>query len=167
MQHSKQTLLQQLYENHFFELKHFIQKHWSKEQLEAEDLVQEAFLRFADYPQFENVQNPRAFLFQTVSNLAIDRYRQHNHRSQYLDADVELEEVNTVISPQVEVEQQQLLQQFTQRLHQLQPLQRHAFILYRLEGLSHAEIAKRLGISVRSSERYVMQAAQFLLAERD
>ena len=166
MQNTKHVFLNRLYQEHFSELKAFIQKHWSKEQQDAEDLAQEAFLRFAEYPQLESVQNPRAFLFQTLSNLAVDQYRKTQTRRQYLETEIELETINTfhVISPESEVEQQHILQQFTARLNQLPALQRHAFILYRLEGLSHAEIAKRLGISQRSSERYVMLVAQHLLA---
>jgi len=38
-------------------------------------------------------------------------------------------------------------------------------VLYRLEGCSHAEIANRLGISVRCSERYVMLAVQHISAK--
>ncbi|MGZ8172075.1 MULTISPECIES: sigma factor-like helix-turn-helix DNA-binding protein [Methylobacter] len=36
--------------------------------------------------------------------------------------------------------------------------QTEPFVLYRIEGCSHAEIAVRLGISVSSSERYVKYA---------
>ena len=48
-------------------------------------------------------------------------------------------------------------------LQELPEIPRNAFLLNRIEGLSHAEVAKRLGISVRNSERYLSIAMRHLL----
>ena len=164
MHNSKQRFFNETYQKHLHELKAFIQKRWPKEQ-DVDDLVHEAFLRFAQYPEMELIQNPRAFLFQTASNLAIDGYRQKQSRKAYFETKVEVEEIidRESLSPESHWENQQALNQFTTSLNQLPKLQRHAFLLFRLEGLSHAEIALRLGISTRCSERYVMMAAQHLI----
>ena len=44
----------------------------------AEDLTQEVFLRLWQSPPDEAVRNPRAFIFQTVHNLAVDHLRKQH-----------------------------------------------------------------------------------------
>src|ERR1700734_190159 len=46
-----------------------------RSQEEAEDLIQEAFLRLHEYCRTTEVRNEEAFLTRTVSNLAINEYR--------------------------------------------------------------------------------------------
>jgi RNA polymerase sigma-70 factor (ECF subfamily) len=43
---------------------------------------------------------------------------------------------------------------------------RAAFVLHRFEELSYAEIARRLGVSVSSIEKYISQALKELTAAR-
>jgi RNA polymerase sigma factor (sigma-70 family) len=47
-------------------------------------------------------------------------------------------------------------------LAELPPLCRDAFLLNRVEELTHAEIAARLGVSVRTIERYMVKAWEHL-----
>lgn len=57
---------------------------------------------------------------------------------------------------------QEALEQFTDLLEQLPELQRHAFVLFRIEGLSHEEVAGRLGLSVSNSVRQVTAAMRYM-----
>lgn len=41
----------------------------------AEDVVQEAFIKFTEFVNRGDVRHPFAFLFRTVRNLAVDRWR--------------------------------------------------------------------------------------------
>ena len=47
-------------------------------------------------------------------------------------------------------------------LSKLPPLCRDAFLLNRIEELSHAEIAARLGVSVRTIDRHIARAWEHL-----
>jgi RNA polymerase sigma-70 factor (ECF subfamily) len=47
-------------------------------------------------------------------------------------------------------------------LDEAPPLQRSAFLLYRLSGCTYAEIAARLGVSPTSAARYVVAMADRL-----
>ena len=47
-------------------------------------------------------------------------------------------------------------------LRELPPLCRAAFLLNRIEDLTHAEIAARLGVSVRTIDRYMVKAWEHL-----
>ena len=47
-------------------------------------------------------------------------------------------------------------------LSELHPLCRDAFLLNRIEDLTHAEIAARLGVSVRTIDRHMVKAWEHL-----
>jgi RNA polymerase sigma-70 factor (ECF subfamily) len=48
-------------------------------------------------------------------------------------------------------------------LEELDERTRDAFILHRLEGMKHAEIARLLGVSVSSVEKYIIKALARLM----
>ena len=150
--------LQTLFVQHAHEISAYVRGRWPKEQ-DVNDIVQDAFLRLSQYPEPETIQNPRAFLFQTAANLTVDRHRRRETRERHDEPEAEIDAVaDPDLSPELYWQTQQQLQQFAVWLEELPELRRHAFVLYRLEGCSHAEIAARLGISVR----YVMTAMQHI-----
>lgn len=65
---------------------------------------------------------------------------------------------SSVPSPETAAEDGQQLDRLRAVLAGLPPLCRHAFLLNRLDGLTHAEIATRLGISQKTVERYIIKA---------
>lgn len=154
--------LQQLFSQYAHEVSAFIRSRWPKEP-DVADIVQETFLRLSQYSDPDTIQNHRAFLFQTANNLVIDRHRRRDTKERYDDGDVEIERLaDPNPSPEQHWQTQQQLELFSLWLDELPELRRHAFVLYRIEGCSHKEIAARLGISVRCSERYVMLAMQHI-----
>ncbi len=129
----------------------------------AADIVQDAFLRYAAMgsqaltPQV--VQRPRFFLWRIVTNLILDRQRQRARRGLHGDiAGVE----DALADPQPLPEQQaadaQRLNRLRQALQDLPPNCRDALLLNRVEGLGHAQIAARLGVSASMVSKYIMQA---------
>lgn len=138
----------------------------------AEDLVQEAYMRLLQHPDPASIDNPRAFLFRTTSNLTVDHHRRQMLEARY-QPDVYTVEADLVAEiakvpgnqppPETLASQHQELDRLRSMLDELPELPRHAFMLNRIEGLSHQEIGKRLGISDRSSERYVGIALRHLL----
>lgn len=145
----------------------FLRKRWPREQ-DIADIVQESFLRLSNYPNPDTIQNPRAFLFQTAANLAVDRHRRDKVRGRYHsygEEDTASAIADSKPNPEHFWEQHEALARFSIWLEELPELQRHAFVLFRIEGLSHAEIGRRLGVSVSSSERYV-RAAMLHISKR-
>lgn len=137
----------------------------------AEDLVQEAYLRLLQHPDPESIENVRAFLFRTTSNLSIDLYRRQMLETRYrfepapdLENDREISGItSTTPAPETQISQQQELELLSEMLQELPEVTRYVFVLKRIEGLSHSEIAKRLGISERNSERHLAIALRHLL----
>lgn len=138
----------------------------------AEDLVQEAFIRLLQHPNPESIDNLRAFLFRTTSNLTIDHYRRQQLEARYrpgesltdFDLDTEVSKV-ALQMPSLENQMYaiQELESLCHLLNELPEISRYAYVLNQVEGLTYADTAKRLGISKRSCERHVASAMRYLL----
>jgi len=125
---------------------------------EAEDLTQEVFLRLARRLDVESVDNPEAFLFRTAVNLLRDRSRRGKTAASHLDEMTYRGAAVEELSPERVVEGRQSLASVLRALDELDGRTRDAFILHRLEGMRHAEIAALYGVSVSSVEKYIIKA---------
>lgn len=124
---------------------------------DAADLAQDTFVRVLLKPERIELHTPRAFLRVIARGLVIDHWRREELERAYLDAIAHLPEAEV---PSAEARQSilQLLENIARLLDGLKPKVRSAFLLAQCEGLPHAQIAKQLGVSVRSVERYVAEA---------
>jgi RNA polymerase sigma factor (sigma-70 family) len=129
---------------------------------EAEDLTQEVFLRLSRRLDVEQVDNPEAFLFRTAVNLLRDRSRRGKTAASHLDEMAYRGAAVEELSPERVVEGRQSLASVLRALDELDERTRDAFILHRLEGMRHAEIAALYGVSVSSVEKYIIKALAHL-----
>jgi RNA polymerase sigma factor (sigma-70 family) len=134
---------------------------------EAEDLVQEAFVRLQVYcKEGGTVREPEAFLVRTVLNLAIDA-RRRDRRDLYENQSVEdLYLVDLSPSPDEVFAAEQRLLKIRCSLNRLSERTQEVFFLHRLEGFSYAEIAQRLRVSVSAVEKHIASAVATLAMER-
>ena len=134
-------------------LQRFLRRCWPG--VSAEDITQDSFARLCAVDP-DSVESPRAYLFRTARNLAI------NERKRAALVDIELVGDPSMLSQAVEApdpEQQviagEMLTRLYEALHALPERQRVAIVLFKLEGRSYKEIGQRLGVSPRTVERYV------------
>jgi RNA polymerase sigma-70 factor (ECF subfamily) len=128
---------------------------------DAEDLIQEAFLRLQVYCREHTVEKPEAFLVRTALNLSIDRAR--HDRSQPVDYVIEkLTLVDPSPSPDAVYAGQKRLLHWKKGMAALSPRRREVFLLNRLEGYSFPQIAEKLGISLSMVEKHAARAVLFL-----
>ena len=129
---------------------------------DAEDIVQEAWVRLASYEREQVVEKPEAFLMQTALNLAIDE-----HRGRVVHGEqVVLEEVILVDeSPPVEsiVLARERMQRVAHCLGRLTDKNREIFLAHRLDGLTYREIADRHGLSTSTVEKHIAKATLQLI----
>lgn len=130
---------------------------------DAADLAQDAFAQWLGWREGRPVEQPRAFLFQIARNLLRDHWRRQRVCPRNEDgADAEqllggmVDERQT--SPQEQFEQQQRLCSLAQALEDLPPRRREAFVLHKFDGLSQAEVARRMGISLSMVEKHIASA---------
>ena len=131
---------------------------------DAEDLIQEAFLRLHIYCQTHEVREQEAFLVRTVQNLSVDSQRRA-HRNLYVDDPVEaLPLLDIRLQPDEDVAVQQRLEQVRAVLDALKPRTREVFLMHRIEGYSSAQIAERFEISVSAVEKHIARAVLALMS---
>lgn len=130
---------------------------------DAADLAQDAFTQWLDWRDRENVQQPRAFLFQIARNLLRDHWRRQQSRPQICEDVDSVQALEAVpdeqgASPLEKVEQQQRLHLLARALDDLSPRRREAFVLHKFDGLSQAEVAERMGVSLSMVEKHIASA---------
>lgn len=122
----------------------------------AEDLSQDTFVRLLGRERLDTPREPRAFLLTIAKGLLFDHFRRAALEQAYL---AELQQLP--VSEQPSPEQVQLiledLRAIDALLGQLSSKARQAFLLNRLDGLSHSEIAQHLGVSVPRVRQYLAQ----------
>ena len=106
----------------------------------------------------EPIAQPRAFLYRTALNLVIDGHRRSSLRQAEPLEVLDSEERFYSPSPQLLMDQDQRLDMLQKALAELPAACRECFLLRKIEGLSHPEIAERLGVSRSVVEKHIVNA---------
>ena len=121
---------------------------------DAEDLVQEAWVRLACYSRDRSVEQPEAFLMRAAINLSIDAHRASRSRGESVVLD---DIVLADTSPGVEAIAlaRERATRLSGCLHQLNARTRDILLAHRVDGLSYQEIARKHRISVSAVEKHM------------
>lgn len=115
---------------------------------QADDVVQDAYVKVAETTGIFHIKQPLAYLFQLVRNLAIDRYRQLVLESRFFAGEDEGLHVPAVSgTPEAVAVNKQELRLVADALARQPERTRRAFELYRLGGHTQREVADQLGVS--------------------
>lgn len=142
-------------------LRYFIRRGLT--HLDAEDAVQDVFVRLSRSPDLATLEHAEAYLFKTAASVAIDRHR--SVVAKYERGHIAYDEsLHAVADHSVEriVEGRQELSRLIASLEQLPERTRNVVVLARLERMSHIEIARRLGISISTVERRLAKGMAYL-----
>lgn len=124
---------------------------------QAEDALQNVFMRlWQNREQLNDVDNVNAYLFRMAQNDIIDASRKFVRRQRFLSEaftdDVSANNpLKDILSAEVE-------NKFKEAVDQLTEQQRRVFLMRREQGMSHADIARQLGISTETSESTMKRA---------
>lgn len=146
-----------MFERYYRELLSFLSGKVS-DRATAADMTQESFVRvYAAQQAGSTIRNPRALLYATARNLVTDHFRRAGVRSEEVSADeVQIEADDCTgpraFEPETVLASKQGLEAMIETIDSLAPRCREAFILYKFDGLSYAEVARQMGISVRTVE---------------
>jgi RNA polymerase sigma factor (sigma-70 family) len=124
---------------------------------EADDLVQEAWIRLAVYERDNAVAEPEAFLMRAALNLSIDEQRSRAARGEHVLVD-ELRLVDTAPGTEATVLARERLARLVICLGQLGEKTRTLYLEHRIDGMSYLQIAQKHGISVSAVEKHVARA---------
>jgi RNA polymerase sigma factor (sigma-70 family) len=139
---------------------------------EAEDLVQDLYIKLQGMDGAMEVRAPVALLFRMASNLMVDQVRSAQ-RSARRDGQWRRETRDSlggedVVSGPTADEMlisRERARQLAQAVSELPPQMGRAFRLHKLEGLSQAQTAEAMGVSRKMIEQHI-QAAVRRLTER-
>lgn len=134
-----------------------------RDRASAEDLVQEAWLRFASATsQAVQISHPTSYLYSIVRNLARDWLRRTSN-SVALPSTSEVMEAVPSDAPSAEriLYFRDELRVFDAVLSELPERTQRALILYRYEKWTLQEIADELGVSVARVHTLIKQAMMF------
>jgi RNA polymerase sigma factor (sigma-70 family) len=132
--------------------------------VEAEDLFQEAFVRYEQCRRHGTLVNPTGFLLRAATNCAIDAYRKRRYLSAqpfeiacraHVDPTPAIDEILTA---------RDRLGRVLQGLERLGARTREVFLMHRLDGHKHQQIAAALGISRSAVEKHIAKADAFLVS---
>jgi len=134
----------------------------------AADLAQESYARvLAVQESGEPIAEPRALLYRTARNLVIDQYRRSEVRGTYAategDAATDAADWTAgpeALEPEVAAMSSQTVDALLAAIGELPLRCREAFILHKFDGLSQAEVARQMGISVTMVERHIKLGMQ-------
>jgi RNA polymerase sigma factor (sigma-70 family) len=150
--------IEHLFQKHRHELARTIYRIVRCEQAAA-DLVQETYVRFLNMARSASISFPRALLFRTAKNLAIDHIRKGKFES-HGDDTIGLVPDRPSEAPSAEqaLSDKQRFQIFLAAVDSLPPRCREAFLLHRVHECSYREIAHRLSITESAVEKLIMRS---------
>ena len=132
---------------------------------DAVEVAQEAYIRLIRRKNLKDIDCFQSFLFRTATNISIDLQRQRARQaknfasSKFLLGDID------EITPERTLNARQKISALKEVLEDLPPKCREAFMLYKFKNLEHAEIAKKMGLSVSSVRKYIARGLTFCIHE--
>jgi len=152
----------------FIENESFIKKFLARffyQPQDIEDVAQEAYLRAYVAEQSKHIERPKAFLFRVAKNIALNKLGKKSQQITDYIEDLGGSEVIQGTSNVVdELEAEQALGLYCEAVATLPDKCRQVFLLRKVHGLTHKEIAQRMSLSVSSIEKYLFKG---VLACRD
>ncbi|AZP70046.1 sigma-70 family RNA polymerase sigma factor [Pseudomonas poae] len=137
-----QQQLHLLYRDHHGWLQGWLRKRLGDRE-HAADVAQDTFLRLLVSGRFPGDKESRSYLAQIARNLVIDQWRRLRIERAYLESIALILET---------------LMQIDAMLDRMPDNVRRAFMLSQFEGLSYAQIAERLDVTVSSVQKYMTRA---------
>lgn len=126
---------------------------------DAEDVIQEAYLRVLRYSMDHGVEDMERLLFSAAKNLAVDSLRRRRTRDKTATSYAALEaDTQTCPALDEQLYVQQRLSSVEAAVALLPERCREVFLLHRVQRLSYSQIAARCGISASAVEKNIARA---------
>lgn len=140
-------------------LRRFLSRKLRNAAADAPDLFQEIFVRLLQAKDPETIRNPQAYLY-TIAGHVLQQFTQRRASAAEV-GNPSSELPSTAADPADEADLQQQLAQIGHALEAFSPRAYATLVMYRCEGLTLAEIGKRLGVSTQMARKYLMRAIVF------
>lgn len=132
----------------------------------AEDVVQDAFLRFSE-PTTQPLEQPVAYLYRIVRNLALDAVRRKGTETRQQQSPPQWMQPGHLLSPEQQVLDHDDVSRVAATFAQLPEQTRIAVEMHRLGGYTLQQIASHLNISLSMAHRLIRDAVVHLASSID
>ena len=129
----------------------------------ASDIAQDVFLKVWEKREQLNNSNLKALLYKIANEIIISNYRKEKSRNNYEQSIILHNQLT--LSPEDEMLYNDFVSSYTKALEEMPEIQRVVFLMSRNDDLKYYEIAERLGVSVKTVEKRISAAIQFLKKE--
>lgn len=157
----QESIFSRLYEKHAKNLRDFLYYKFG-EDLNPEDNMQEAFVKLWKKCRDIPPKKAKSFLFTVANNQMLNEAKHKKVVLKYQKHEKSHEDAQ---DPQFLMEENEYLKKYQAALSTLTPAQRTAFLLNRIEGKRHKEIAEMLNISSKAVEKRIYGAMKKLRKE--
>lgn len=128
----------------------------------ATELLQEVFIVvWQKHPLIDPTRSFRSYIFKIADNLAIDLFRKANRNTQLLNRLLDAS-IDHYTHTEERLEQKESAFLLQQAVDALPPQQKMVFTLCKLEGKSHDEVGRLLGISPSTVNNHIVKATRSL-----
>lgn len=145
----------------FSETKAMLLRH-GRSSHDADDLMQDAYLRLSHFSKENRVENPKALFMKTAFNLSIDAHRLRQGRGDEVSPE-EVELVDTQPSVEAGVLGRECIERIDVCLGRLPERTRQMVLDYHVGGLTYEEIAQNHGLNT-STVHHQVSTAMFKIA---
>jgi RNA polymerase sigma-70 factor (ECF subfamily) len=155
----EEAIFNELFKAHSKDLHSFLYYKYGKAN-NPEDLVQEAFLKLWNNCHKVTADKARSFLFTVANNQMLNELSKAKTALIYAQ---EKPKRHSSESPEFILEENEYMNRLQAAIESLTEEQRVTFLLNRVEGKKHKEIAEMLGISSKAVEKRIYTALKKIM----
>jgi RNA polymerase sigma-70 factor (family 1) len=154
-----EAVFDRAFRQYYAPLCHYAMRLTNGDRDEAEDLVQQSFVKLWERRQTLDIAwSIRSYLYKMVHHAALNRIRHEQIKQKHQQHSTALETPH--IAP--EETSSELMEKLQRALAELPPQCRHIFELSRFENLKYREIAEQLQISIKTVETQMGKALRIM-----
>ncbi|AWX43507.1 hypothetical protein HME9304_00496 [Flagellimonas maritima] len=152
------SLFEKIYNKHSQNLHDFLYYKYG-ENYNPADKAQEAFVKLWENCSKVTMEKAKSYLFTVANNMMLNEFK---HQKVVLNHRKVAPRAYTNENPEYLMQKEEYYQQYQECLAKMSEEQRTAFLLNKVEGKKHAEIAEMLGITRKVVEYRIYSAFDLL-----
>lgn len=158
--HTVNSAIHEAYTRHHVALKRFISRFLSNSH-DIEDVSQETFLRAFPVEKGRVIEQPKSFLFRIAKHVALTQLTKKSRQiTDYLEDFDDSEVLLSEATVEDELIARETLGIHCEAVAGLPPQCRRVYLMRKVYGMSHKEIAGKLGIAVKTVEKHLIKGVE-------
>ncbi len=159
-------LLRHWYSEHYRSLVGFLRTRFGAGPPEPEDIAQRTFSQLLGRSDLNEVANPRAFLWRIAHNLTVSEHRAAAAARRGVESLAVTSALDDgyLLVPERVLEAEEQVKAAVAAIERMPVRRRNILLMVRVDGLTHREVASRLGITPPAVSKHLAKATAELYA---